>query len=352
MYPVIGIKDRVQKVKLMTPKHPNRGTSIIGGVMSGIVNWDDIRYPQMYRSYTKIRSNFWVPQRIPMGNDKTQWGTLDDHTQLAFLRTIGQLATLDSKQTRMILLFQWYLSEPTYGPIAANIAQQEATHNESYSYVLSSLVDKETQDWAFSQALEDPIVLKRNARVDELYQNFFDNPTPQTFFEALVGCIILEGINFYSAFTFFFNLARNQLMIGTSTMIDYIQRDEVQHAYFFSQLLRYLLEEMPELNNEENVKFIYDEMEVATNLEIEWSKHNLDNVDGIDLIDLEGWIKNLCNRRLRGVGLGDLYQNTDNAMPWMIVFDDTSTQDTKTDTFESRSRNYKKVDGENEMDDL
>lgn len=336
----------------MSVGDPTKGTSVIGGKMSGLVNWNNIRYPQMYRTYLKIRSNFWIPQRIPMTNDKTQWLTLGDRTQDAFLRTIGQLATLDGKQTRMVLLFQWYLSEPTYAPIAANISQQEATHNESYSYILSSLVDLDTQNWAFDQAMENPIVLERNRHVDELYDNFFANPTPQTFFEALVGCIILEGINFYSAFTFFFNLARNQLMIGTSTMIDYIQRDEVQHAYFFSQILRYLLAEMPELNTKGNVDFIYDSMMQATELEIKWSKHNLNNVEGIDLDELKGHIKKLCNRRLRGVGLDNVYVGVENSMPWMMAFDDTSLQDTKSDLFETRSRNYKKADGQNNLDDL
>lgn len=349
---MVKLHERLDKVKLMSVKDPTKGTNIIGGKMSGIVNWNNIRYPQMYRSYQNIRSNFWIPQRISMMGDTTQWLTLPESTKNAFLRTIGQLATLDSKQTRMVLLFQWYLSEPTYAPIASNIAQQEATHNESYSYVLSSLVDKDTQDWAFDQALEDPTVIERNKRVDELYQQFFDNPTKQTFFEALVGCIILEGINFYSAFTFFFNLARNQLMLGTSTMIDYIQRDEVQHAYFFSQLLRYLMAEEPELNTKENVDFIYDSMMEAAELEIKWSKYNLADVEGIDLDELEGYIRNLCNRRLRGVGLNNIYEGVENSMPWMMAFDDTSLASTKTDLFENKSRTYKKVDETNDMDDL
>src|SRR5690606_13781617 len=129
-------------------------------------NWNDIRYPQMYNSYRDIRSNFWIPQRIPMTDDLKQWNSLPVKTKQAFLRTISGVASLDSIQTRAVLGFLNYLSEPTYAPIAANIAQQESTHNESYSYVLSSLVSLQEQNKAFEDAKTHPIIVKRNEPVN------------------------------------------------------------------------------------------------------------------------------------------------------------------------------------------
>ncbi|WCS68490.1 ribonucleoside-diphosphate reductase subunit beta [Bacillus phage vB_BsuM-Goe16] len=345
--------ERLKEIKLMTPRYPNRGTDIIGGRMSGIMNWNDIRYPQMYTIYKQIRSNFWIPQRISLVEDVRQFPNLPKRTQEAYLDVIGQLSTLDSIQTRLVLEFGRFLSEPTYQPIAANIAQQEATHEESYSYVLSSVVpDTSKQNEVFDKAKTNEDVLKRNDRVYKYYQEFVDDPTPQTFFRALVACVVLEGIYFYSAFTFFYNLARNHLMVGTSTMINYIQRDEVAHAYFFSQVLRYLMAERPELHTEENVNFIYDMMQEAADLEIEYSQKILHDIPGLDLEELEGYIKSLCNRRLRGVGLDDIYEGVENSMPWMIAFDDGSNNQTKSDMFEQKSRNYKKVDEDNDADDF
>ncbi len=343
---------RLELVKLMDNRYPNRGTDVIGGKMSGVFSWNDIRYPQMKATYQRIQSNFWIPARISMVDDVKVWAMLSPRLKEAYLSTIGQLATLDGKQTRAVLEFARFVSDPVYHPIAVNIAQQEATHNESYSYMLSSLVDKNTESAVFTNAINDPRVLKRNERVDELYEEFVTNPTPHTFFRALVGCVVLEGMNFYSAFTFFYNLARNQLMVASSTMIGYIHRDEVQHAYFFSQLVRYVLAEIPELHTKETTDWIYDIFIEATEREIEWSHHNLADIDGIDLNELEGYIKKLANRRLRGLGLEDIYEGVDNSMPWMINFDDGSQNQTKTDTFEQKSRNYKKVNSENDMDDL
>ncbi|MNW28288.1 Ribonucleoside-diphosphate reductase subunit beta [compost metagenome] len=348
----LDLNSPLPRVKLMSVEDPNRGTSLIGGKMSGVVNWNDIRYPQMYTTYRGILSNFWIPQRVGMTDDVKQWESLGERTRDAFIRNIAQLATLDSKQTAAVTEFSRYLSEPTYRPIAAVIAQQEAVHNESYSYVLSSLVPLDVQNKAFEDAKSDPIVVKRNKPVDDLYQDFVDNPTPLTFFKALVSCVVLEGLNFYSTFTFFYNLARDQKMLNTSKMINYIQRDEVQHAYFFSQLVRYLLAEHPELHNEENIKFIYSFFIRNAELEIEWSRAVLYDIEGIDLDQLEGYIKNLVNRRLRGLGLENYYDVESNSMPWMIAFDDESLQMTKSDLFENQSLAYKKVDDSNSLDDL
>ena len=349
---MMDLNKELPKIKLMTPKYSNRGTTVIGGKMSGVVNWNDIRYPQMYNTYKNIVSNFWIPQRIPMTDDVKQWELLDDTTKQAFLRTIGQVATLDSVQTRAVLDFSKYVSEPTYHPIAANIAQQEATHNESYSYVLSSIVPLSVQNKTFDEAKNDKIVIKRNQRVNELYQVFNENPTPLNFFKALIGCVVLEGIYFYSAFCFFYNLARQQKMLNTAKMIGYIQRDEVQHSYFFSQITRYLMDEIPELNNEDNIKFIYDTIIEATESEIEWASYSLKNLPGIELNELYDYIKNLANRRLRGLGLDNYYKVSENAMPWMLEFDDDSQDKTKSDLFESRSTAYKKVNQDNDLDDL
>lgn len=343
---------RLDKVKLMTPQYPNRGTDVIGGKMSGVLNWNDVRYPQMYTAYKSIVSNFWIPDRIAMTDDAKQFPNLKPREQEVFLTSIGQLATLDGKQTRAMLAFAQYVSEPTYHPIIAQIAAQEAIHNESYAYVLSSLVPVNIQNKVFEDAKNDPVVQKRNKRIEDLFDAFIENPTPQTFFEALVASVCLEGINFYSAFVVFYNYVRNQLMLGSGTMIGYIHRDEVQHAYVTSQMLRFLLSERPELHTPKNVNFIYDMLIEATVNEIEWARYALHGVIGINLDDLEGHIKKLCNRRLRGLGLENHYEGVDNAMPWMIAFDDKSDGDTKTDQFERKGRNYKKVDGANNLDDI
>ena len=60
-------------------------------------------------------------------------------------------------------------------------------------------------------------------------------------------------------------------MVGTSTMISYINRDELEHGRFISELFRATLAENPEYNNETFIEWVYEHFKTSVELEIEWS---------------------------------------------------------------------------------
>ncbi len=90
------------------------------------------------------------------------------------------------------------------------LAQQEVIHNHSYSYVLSSIVNKDEQDRTFDFWRTEPVLERRNDFVITGYQAFSEEPTVENMLEAIVYDVILEGLFFYSGFAFFYHLARNQ----------------------------------------------------------------------------------------------------------------------------------------------
>ncbi|MFC5712953.1 ribonucleotide-diphosphate reductase subunit beta [Thalassorhabdus alkalitolerans] len=342
----------LSKVKLMNPAAPNKSTGIINGQSSGLLNWNDIAYPQMYELYQTLLSNFWKAQEINMQDDIKQWDHLSDVEKDVFLRINTQLASLDSLQTPTMSQVMDYVTDSSFKAIFAVVAQQEAVHNESYSYVLSSLVPLREQNERFNQAKEDPIVRKRNQLILEAYESFREEPTPQALFKLAINSINLEGIYFYAGFAFFYHLARQQKMLKTSTMISYIQRDEMQHAYFISQFVRILLAENPELHTDKNISYVYDTIGHAVELEKEWAHYILKEVEGIDLDEFEEYVEYLANKRLRQLGLNNLYEEKDNPMPWIQVYSDEMINETKSDFFEQKSRTYSKVTQSNGFDEL
>ena len=342
------------KIRLLSPGNPNRATAIVGGKASGIVNWNDIRYPQFYDIYKTLLKNFWIPDEIPMTKDVREWELLSNREQEAYLRTIGLLSNLDSVQTRYILEASLYVSDPSVHAILSIIAQQEAVHNQSYSYVLSSIVPLDVQNATFTRAHEDPAVIARNQFIVDLYEEFREKRTALALVKSLVGSLILEGLNFYSGFAFFYNLARNQKMLGTSTMISYIQRDEMQHGYFVSMLLRALLTENPELDqNGQFSEFTLQTVARAVELESTWTREVLRGLPGIDLEEMLGYVKYLANKRLSMLGLPDLYPGyTENVMPWIRAYSDENINNVKTDFFEQKARAYTKLTDINGFDEL
>ncbi|WNS73827.1 ribonucleotide-diphosphate reductase subunit beta [Bacillus sp. DTU_2020_1000418_1_SI_GHA_SEK_038] len=340
------------KIKLLNPEFPNKSTNLINGQASGILNWNDIRYPQMYRMYQTLLSNFWKAQEINMQDDIKQWDSLSTIEQDVFLRINTQLASLDSLQTPMMTQVMDYVTDPSFKAIFAVISQQEAVHNESYSYILSSLIPIQEQIARFDQAKDDPIVRKRNQLILESYEKFRNSPNLQNLFELGINSINLEGIYFYAGFAFFYNLARQQKMLKTSSMISYIQRDEMQHAYFIAQFIRILLTENPELNSEQNIQYVYNTIQKAVKLEKEWAHYILKDIQGINLEEFEGYVEYLANKRLRQLGLENLYEGRENPMPWIHVFSDEMMNETKSDFFEQKSRTYTKVSQDNGFDEL
>ncbi|MGK7377080.1 ribonucleotide-diphosphate reductase subunit beta [Planococcus sp. 1R117A] len=348
----MSIHAPLQKIKLLNPEQPNKSTGIINGESSGLLNWNDIAYPQMYDLYQTLLANFWKAQEINMQDDIKQWDHLTDVERDVFLRINTQLASLDSLQTPTMSQVMDYVTDSSFKAIFAVISQQEAVHNESYSYILSSLVSISEQNARFNQAKSDPIVRKRNELILDAYEAFRQDPTPQSLFRLSVNSINLEGIYFYAGFAFFYHLARQQKMLKTSTMISYIQRDEMQHAYFISQFIRIMLTENPELNTEENIQYVYGAVNQAVQLEKEWAHHILADIQGLDLEEFEGYVEYLANKRLRQLGLDNLYAEQSNPMPWIQVFGDDMMNDTKSDFFEQKSRTYSKVSQSNGFDEL
>jgi ribonucleoside-diphosphate reductase beta chain len=87
-------------------------------------------------------------------------------------------------------------------------------------------------------------------------------------------------------------------------------------------------------------------------LEIEWSHYVLNGVEGIDLEEMEGFIKYRANKMLRMIGLSEIYpEHVNNPMKWIRAYVD-NFDGTKTDFFEQRNRQYTKVTDLNGFDDL
>lgn len=342
----------LKKAKTLNPKNPNKSTGIFGGESSGILNWNDIAYPHWYQMYKRLVGNYWQADEINMQSDLKQFPTLTAKEQDAYLKIIGLLSTLDAPQTRTALLLSLYATDPSAQSILAVIAQQEAVHNESYSYVLSSVVSLDQQKESFDLGRKDPVLLKRNEHIIHYYNKFVEEPTIENILKTLTYTTLLEGLFFYSGFAFFYNLARHNKMVGTSTMISYINRDELEHGRFISELFRATLGENSEYNTPEFTEWVYDQFQKSVDLEIEWSDYVLKGIDGIDLMEMHGYVKYRANKMLRMLGLSEIYpEYTENPMKWIRAYVD-NFDDTKTDFFEQKSRSYTKTSDLNGFDDL
>ncbi len=342
----------LERIRILEPRHPNRSTGIINGRTSGILNWNDIPYPSFYRAYKELSTNFWIPDEVDMKGDARQYGELSAREKNAFDSIIGLLATLDSPQTRFIYNVAEYITDPAAHANAAIIGQQEVIHNESYSYVLASIADLANQHRIFEIARTHPTILRRNAPIMASYDDFMRGRTAETLLRALIQSSILEGINFYSGFAYFYNLVRQNRMTGTGKIISFINRDELAHTKFISEVIRAIVGEHPELQTDELTDYVHTAFAHAIELETQWTGEVLDGIDGIDVDEMVRYVQYRANKMAGMLGIEQLYPGAgDNVMPWIRAYADNFTE-TKTDFFEMRNASYKKTSVDNGFDDL
>ncbi len=342
----------IHKRPIMNKTAPNRATAIINGECSNILNWDDVRFSWAYPKYKKMLANFWTPFEINMSQDKKQFPELSEAEQDSFLKIIGLLALLDSIQTDYAGKVADYLTDSSLSALMIILAQQEVIHNHSYSYILSSLVQKEKQDEVFDFWRTEPILQERNDFVTNGYKEFAENATVDHLLKSIVYDVILEGLFFYSGFAFFYYLARNQKMVATSTMINYINRDEQIHVDLFVKIYKEVLKENPEADTEELTQFVQDTFKKAAELEIEWARYIIgDKVEGILLSDLEAYIKFYANVRCNQLGYERPFEGyRTNPLKWIKAYEEVDMG--KSDFFEQKSRQYTKINTDNGFDEL
>ncbi|WP_353856816.1 ribonucleotide-diphosphate reductase subunit beta [Bacillus sp. Bos-x628] len=342
-----------KQVRVFNENLPNKGERMFDDV-SGILFWDDIINQVYYELIKEMREVFWIPDEVSMGKDKVQWATeMNEMEQELFLNAIGILAVLDSIATYFDNVAAYYIRDSAIKALMAFVAAMETIHNESYTYILSSVNSKTVSLDVFERPKKNEFMIKRNKLMMDLFDEFIQNPTPKTFAKGLVAMSGLEGLCFVNGFTPFYHFNRNGKMFGTGTVIQYIQRDEMKHSYFQTILIRDILTQYPELNTEEFAEFVYGFFIKLVQLEREFCEDLYKNTPDIDIEEVKEYIGYRANLILDNLGLDQIFAAKKNPMPWITAFDPDNLNNTKRDFFEDKEVNYgKSNEQKNDWDDL
>ncbi|MDM5455683.1 ribonucleotide-diphosphate reductase subunit beta [Bacillus subtilis] len=342
-----------KQVRVFNENLPNKGERMFDDV-SGILFWDDIINQVYYELIKEMREVFWIPDEVSMSKDKVQWATeMNEMEQELFLNAIGILAVLDSIATYFDNVAAYYIRDSAIKALMAFVAAMETIHNESYTYILSSVSSKAVSLDVFERPKKNEFMIRRNKLMMDLFDEFIQNPTPETFAKGLVAMSGLEGLCFVNGFTPFYHFNRNGKMFGTGTVIQYIQRDEMKHSYFQTILVRDILTQYPELNTEEFSEFVYDFFTKLVQLEREFCEDLYKNTPDIDIEEVKEYIGYRANLILDNLGLDQIFAVKKNPMPWITAFDPDNLNNTKRDFFEDKEVNYGKANEQkNDWDDL
>ncbi len=336
----------MERVMIFNPSGDREASkrSIVLGNPTNIMELNNIKYQWAFELYKTMGfTNFWIPEEIPMQEDKKQYDNeLSPYERRAYELVLSFLIALDSYQVNMLKEFARYLSAPELVMSITAQEFQEALHSYSYQFILESVVYPEKADEIYNYWREDKVLMERNQVIAELYNEFIRKPTEENFIKAVFGNYVLESLYFYSGFAFFYTLGRQNKVRSTVQQIKYINRDELTHVTLFRNIINALKEEQTELFTPDIERWIYDFFRFATEKEIEWGKYVTQNqILGINNALIERYIKYLSNLRLSQIGYKPLYPDiTDNPMKWIDTF--RTINDTKTDFFQAKPQTYAK----------
>ena len=317
---------------------------IIQGNTTNLNDFNNLKYTWTSDWYRQAMNNFWIPEEINLNQDIKDYRKLDQYEKKAYDRILSFLTYLDSIQTANLPNLQTYITANEINLCLSIQAYQESIHSQSYSYILDTICSPEERTRILYLWKEDEHLLKRNEFIGEQYNEFLENDDEFRFMKVLVANYILEGIYFYSGFSFFYNLGRNGKMPGTVQEIRYINRDENTHLWLFRSLINDLKKEREDLFVPELQNYYRNMLKEGVEQEIAWGKYAIGNeIAGLNEKMIEDYIKYLGNLRAKGLGLEALYEGFDEipeSMKWVDEYSDPNG--VKTDFFEAKVTAYSK----------
>ncbi len=331
----------MQRKKIYNPEsteHVN-DRRIFGGNPTGIFELNNIKYQWAYNLWEVMLNNTWFPKEVDMTRDVNDYKNLTEVEKTAYDKALSQLIFMDSLQTNNLIdNVNPYVTAPEINLILVRQSFEEALHSQSYAVMVDSI--SQNSEEIYELWRRDMMLKTKNDAIAAVYNELSKNPTETNFVKACFANQILEGIYFYSGFTYLYTLARSGKMLGSAQMIRFIQRDEVTHLVLFQNLINTLKRERPDLFTKELLDEVYAMFKNAVELEVAWGQYiTQGQILGLTDDIVEQYIQYLADDRLHAVGLETIY-NVENPIKWVDDF--SRFNDQKTNFFEGTVTNYSK----------
>lgn len=292
----------LQRAKIINPVDPNRATKLFGGEASGILNWNDLKYPHFYELREEVRANFWIAAEVDMSADGRVFPTYAHRD--AVLETLALLAHHNEQQIDLSSLVADYTTDPSVTSVFATMYDQNSEHNHALNYAIGHLAGEEEQ--AEVLRVDNDVLSKRRLRAKEQYEKLQKEPTERHILEALAYLAVFKGMQYYTRFVTTYEMTELGEMKSVSELVGLIHRDRLAQLKFIGELFRTALQES------DIDKFdIHPYVKELIREEVELEK------DDIAREDLESYIRYRANRVCRVLGVTEMYQETSNPIAWI-----------------------------------
>lgn len=301
------------------------------------VNWNAPDHQFYDELYLKQTEQFWLPEEIPVSEDKSTWETLDPKVKQAYERILAGLTLLDTEQSTGIQKIAEKSSNLFVKSILALFAGFESIHARSYSTIFQTLCTTERIDELFLWVEETKLLQQK---VDRIMKTYYTIETDESLFMSMVGCLCLEGICFYSGFFLPLWLAGQGQMVNSGEIINLILRDEKLHTVGVGFFAQELYQTFDQVKQEELKAKTYSMIQEIYDIECEYSNLLYQEVGMLE--EVKVYIQYNVNYALQCLNFEPLFQTTEQDIN-PIVMNGISTETKNHDFFSTKGNGYIKT---------
>lgn len=249
------------------------------------INWNSIKDPMDLEVWNRLNTNFWLPEKIALSNDKPSWSKMTEAEKEATRQVFGGLTLLDTLQSEVgAPVMQADARTEHEAAVFANITHMEAIHAQSYSAIFSTLCSTEEIDQIFHWVETNDELQAKAAIINSKYREMQQYSADYQDAVRKAASVMLESFLFYSGFYLPLKMSSQGKLTNTADIIRLILRDEGVHGFYigykFQQVRDKLTEEQKKALDEE-VKTL---LEKLYRLEMKYTE---------DLYDPIGWTENV-----------------------------------------------------------
>ncbi len=312
---------------------------IFGGNPTSMFDLNKIKYQWADHLWKTMLANTWFAEEVSMNDDKRDYLKLSTEEKIGYDRALAQLIFMDSLQTNNLIdNVNPFITSPEINLCLVRQAYEEALHSHAYAVMVES-ISANTEE-IYDMWRNDMQLKNKNDYIAQVYMELAKNPTEENILKALFANQILEGIYFYSGFSYFYTLARSGKMLGSAQMIRFIQRDEVTHLILFQNMINALRNERADLFTPKLINEVIEMFKKAVEIEASWGDYiTQGKILGLTSSLIEQYIQFLADSRLSKVGIAKVY-GVQHPIKWVESF--SSFNEQRSNFFEARVSNYAK----------
>ena len=292
-----------------------------------------------------IRESRWHAEEFDFGEDIQDFNVhLNDIEKNVIKNAMLAISQVEEESVKTFWsnIGEW-LPKPEIAMVGITFGENEITHFEAYSMLLEKLGFNEE----FEKLLENEVIANRINYLSKYLRGAGENVHEFNTLKLALFSLFVENVSLFGQFLIIksFNKHKNVLKSIDNVVLS-TQKDELCHAQFGVELLRYIKEENPDWFNEQFYHKIERACKKAFDAEckiIDWIFEKGD-LEFTTSYDVKEFLKRRFNTSLEDIGATPIFTEIDEESRLRTKwFDEEIIAYIRNDFFNTKSSNYNKI---------